>query len=276
MNDENRRDIHKRDRSKENVLSFTCPKSFLGSSISPKDSSSSSHRLRCTYERGSLEDSSNTCLGPCYVNIIWLNIAQKAVWFSSRLLYPSWEVDICGTDFILRKINCLSIMTLRQPRNQGSHSCVNLSVTKSSGSQLWKVFLPKLLICIGLSRKNYTPESLGLFHSLRLTAFIIQMKYTFLLNCGSFPDHFALCLPQAYGQFSGSQGVWKLQSSFHTFQNGTVSLEPSWRSRGLVLERRWVAQCLGAGAQTDSARSSLEMPVGWRGGFLQAELTSET
>lgn len=43
----NRIDVHKKDKSKKDLFSFTYPKSFPRSSISPQDFSSSNCRLRC-------------------------------------------------------------------------------------------------------------------------------------------------------------------------------------------------------------------------------------
>lgn len=116
--------------------------------------------------------------------------------------------------------------------------------------------------------------SLGLFHSLWLTAFIIQMKYTFLLNCSNFPDHFPLCLPWSYSQFSKSKGSVqeKYQSSFHIFHSGQLASSPVrclasqfWNISG------WCT-CLGAIAGIGSARSSLGMLVGQGDGFLRLSL----
>ena len=43
----NRIDVHKKDRGEKDLFSFTYPKSFPRSSISPQDFSSSNCRLRC-------------------------------------------------------------------------------------------------------------------------------------------------------------------------------------------------------------------------------------
>lgn len=101
------------------------------------------------------------------------------------------------------------------------------------------------------------------------------MKHTFLLNCSSFPDGLPLCPPQAEGQFSRNNGVWKLHPSFCNFHNGTASLQSTGMSGKPAVERsRWFL-CLEAVAGLDSATSSLKLLVALGGGFLLAELKSD-